>query len=235
MFDLQTMFLFLFGLFVGTIGTMLGLGAGWVHVPFFLLVFGFTPQDAIGTSLGIIFFNTLAGSIVYYHRKQMDYGLAKSLALAVLPGAIFGPFIAQRFDSMVFSFLFSFILFLIAYYMFFGGGGFRLLPEKRYSSIRTVTDASGHVISYKTSLELGVIGTVVIGFFSNIFGVGGGIIHIPFLILVLGVPTHIALGTSHFLLCISSFVGTSIYFMMGNVKIDFMMTQAVWPIRWRRT
>ncbi|MEK7205484.1 MAG: sulfite exporter TauE/SafE family protein, partial [candidate division NC10 bacterium] len=51
-----------------------------------------------------------------------------------------------------------------------------------------------------------------------------------FLILFLGIPTHIALGTSHFILCISSGSGLVMFTIMGNVEVDFMMPIALGAI-----
>ena len=53
----QSIMLMIFGLGVGTVGTMLGIGGGWIHVPFLMMLFHFSPTLAIGTSVGIIFFN----------------------------------------------------------------------------------------------------------------------------------------------------------------------------------
>ncbi len=230
MFVLQTIFLMLFGLGIGTLGTLLGVGGGWLHVPFLILLFSFSPQEAIGTSIGVIFFNTLAGSIIYYHKKSMDFSLAKKLAVAILPGAIIGPFVVQSYSTSFFLFFFSLVLFVIAYYLFFKGSHFKVLPDYKYNRVTTIVDNQGNKVSYSTSLELGVIGTFVIGFVSNLLGIGGGIIHVPFLIMFLRLPTHLALGTSHFILCVSSFVAMLLYWSFGNIKIDFMMPMALGSI-----
>ena len=228
---MQVAFLMMFGVFVGTLGTMLGIGGGWLHVPFLMLVFNFTPQKAIADSIGIIFFNTLAGSLIYYSQKRIDVDLAKKMAVAVLPGAILGPILVQRYTSnFFFFFFFSLLLVGIALYMFWQEKPIRILPAHRYNRVTTITDKLGHSVTYRTSVELGVIGTFIIGFIANLFGIGGGIIHVPFLILFLGIPTHIALGTSHFILCISSGIGLVMFTIMGNVEVDFMMPIALGAI-----
>lgn len=230
MFLLQSLFLFLFGLLVGSFGTMLGIGGGWLHVPFLMILFGFSPQDAIGTSLGVIFFNTLAGSIAYYHQNKIDMGLAKKLIIASLPGALIGPFIVQDYTTDFFLGFFSIFIMIIAVYLFAKGTHISVLPEKRYNRVVTMPGDNGEAITYSTSMELGFIGTGIIGLVSNLLGIGGGIIHVPFMILFLRIPTHIALGTSHLILCVSSGVASLIYLGYGNVKIDFMMPIAMGAI-----
>ena len=225
-FLVRSIMLAIFGLGVGTFGTMLGVGVGWIHVPFLLLAVGFSPQMAIGTSIGIIFWNTLSGSFVYYAQRRLDLPLARRLAPAVLPGALLGPFIVQRFTTSLFFILFSLLLVLIAAFIF--GKGVRVAEAAEGPD--GPKDTSPSLISRPDRVRIGVLGTLVIGFVSNIFGIGGGILHVPFLILVLGVPTHIALGTSHFILCVSSGVGAVVYYLMGYLNLDYMMPIAIGTI-----
>ncbi|MBF0360299.1 MAG: sulfite exporter TauE/SafE family protein [Oligoflexia bacterium] len=222
MFILQFFFLFLFGTLVGTCGTMLGVGGGFIHVPFLMLAFNFIPQDAIGTSIGIIFFNTLAGATIYYFKKQMDFELAKKLSLATIPGALLGPFIVQRYTHSFFSICLTLMLLLVSYTLYF---------KKEKKSFNKKNEVKEEVEEeYAVNVPLGFIGTIVIGFLSNLFGIGGGIIHVPFLIIMLKMPVHIALGTSHLILCVSSFLGTLMFLYLGNVQVDFMMPIALGSI-----
>jgi uncharacterized protein len=227
---LQSPMLFIFGLAVGTLGTMMGVGGGFLHVPFFTLVFGLSPQVAIATSISIIFVNTLGGSIVYYHQGRMDYDLAKKLSYAVAPGAILGPLIVEKYTSSFFFILFSVALLLCAGNFLIGSAPFNLLPASNYNRTTTLSDAFGRKISYSTNVELGVIGTLFIGFLSNLLGVGGGIVHVPFLILGLKVPTHVAIGTSHFILCVSSGLGMIMFLLLGRVDINMAVPTAVGAI-----
>ncbi|MBF0119409.1 MAG: TSUP family transporter [Desulfobacterales bacterium] len=229
-FFLRSLLLILFGLFVGSIGTMVGVGGGFIHVPFLMIACGFSVQSAIGTSIGIIFFNTLAGSFMYFYQKRIDISLAKKLSLAVIPGAIFGPFIVQKYSNDYFLLIFSALLLIISCYLFFTNSQINILSEDKYNKKTTIHDREGNKISYSTNYELGYLGTFIIGFISNLLGIGGGIIHIPFLILFLKIPVHIALGTSHLILCISSFLGTIMFLLMGNIHIDYMMPIAMGSI-----
>jgi uncharacterized membrane protein YfcA len=229
-FFVRSTILILFGLVVGTVGTMVGVGGGFIHVPFLMLVCGFSVQDAIGTSIGIIFFNTTAGSFMYYHQKCIDIDLAKKLSLIVIPGAILGPLIVQQYNNSWYLVVFTLLLFVISCYLFFTNSQINLLPEFRYNRRVTIEDIDGNKISYSTNIGLSYIGTFIIGFFSNLIGIGGGIIHVPFLILFLRIPVHVALGTSHFILCVSSFAGMIMFGILGNIHFDYMMPIAVGAI-----
>ena len=59
----------------------------------------------------------------------------------------------------------------------------------------------------------------VVGLMSSVLGIGGGIVHVPFLIVVLSLPVHVATATSHFVLSISSFVGAATFYALGDVDV----------------
>ena len=62
----------------------------------------------------------------------------------------------------------------------------------------------------------GSIGSAYIGVLSSLMGIGGGIIHVPFLIRILRIPAHIATATSHFVLTFVALTATVTHFAMGE-------------------
>jgi uncharacterized protein len=54
-----------------------------------------------------------------------------------------------------------------------------------------------------------------VGFVSSLLGIGGGIIHVPALVYLLGFPAHIATATSHFILAVMSLTGTAVHIATG--------------------
>jgi hypothetical protein len=74
---------------------------------------------------------------------------------------------------------------------------------------------SGIQISLWTILAVAVVG----GFFSGFLGGGAGYIRMPSMVYVLGVPTHLAVGTDLFEIIISASYGTFTHAIKGNVDI----------------
>src|SRR5919198_4910307 len=74
---------------------------------------------------------------------------------------------------------------------------------------------SGIQISLWTILAVALIG----GFFSGFLGGGAGYIRMPSMVYVLGVPTHLAVGTDLFEIIISASYGTFTHAIKGNVDI----------------
>ena len=67
-------------------------------------------------------------------------------------------------------------------------------------------------------MRLVLIG-VVAGLFSSVFGVGGGIVIVPLLILVAGYEPRLATGTSLAAIGITAFAGTVLYAFEGHVQV----------------
>jgi len=59
----------------------------------------------------------------------------------------------------------------------------------------------------------------ITGVLTGALGVGGGFVRMPLLIYVLGVPTHVAVGTDLFEIIISAGFGTVTHALKGNVDI----------------
>ena len=66
--------------------------------------------------------------------------------------------------------------------------------------------------------KLALIGLVA-GLFSALFGVGGGIVIVPLLILAAGVPAHIAAATSLAAIGITALAGATRYGFEGHLDI----------------
>ena len=71
----------------------------------------------------------------------------------------------------------------------------------------------------KISLWAIVMVSFLGGFFSGFLGGGAGYIRMPCLIYLLGIPTHIAVGTDLFEIIISASYGTLSHAIKGNVDI----------------
>jgi hypothetical protein len=206
------------GFFAGIFGTMVGIGGGIIFVPIFLLFFHFTPQEAIGTSLAAVFFNALSGSISYLRQKRVDIRSGWKFALATLPGAGLGAWVARFFSSLALELVFGLLLVAVAIFISLRGESHqRDHGDNTYT--RTLVDYRGEVFKYSPRVGLGIGLSFLVGIISSLLGIGGGIIHVPVLIFLLGFPIHIATATSHFVLAISAFSGGATHLALGNVLI----------------
>ncbi|MDP2935785.1 MAG: sulfite exporter TauE/SafE family protein [Dehalococcoidia bacterium] len=213
-----------FGLVVGTYGTLIGLGGGFIVVPVLLLVYHATPQDAVGTSLAVVFLNAASGSISYLRQKRVDLKSGVRFGLATVPGALIGAYLSTYLTSRLFSLVFGMLLVGVSVSLLWR-------PESRQNPgadppalgkglvTRMLVDADGHKFVYAFDERIGIVLSFFVGFLSSILGVGGGIIHVPALILLLSFPAHVATATSHFILVISTGVGVASHLTLGQVML----------------
>jgi uncharacterized membrane protein YfcA len=216
---LTTALLFAAGLGIGTLGTLIGAGGGWMIVPLLLFGLHFTPQQAVGTSLGVVFLNALSGSIAYMIQRRVLYRMGVAFAVATIPGALLGATLVQYLGSRWFTLLFALFLLALAGLLHKGqtlGGAARRNP----------TSAElGSLAS--PVMRLGIMLSFLVGIISSLFGIGGGIVHVPFLIVILGLPVHAATATSHFVLAITSLAGTLIFLRNGQVVLHVAAVMGV--------
>ncbi len=203
------------GFAIGTFGTLIGAGGGFILVPLLLLGYHFPPPEAVGTSLSLVFLNALSGSIAYLRQRRVDLALGWRFALATLPGAIGGAYVTRALSSRAFGHAFGVLLIAVAVLLFLG----RTAGPSSRAGARQIVDASGGTHHYRVDVWKGVLVSLVVGVISSIFGIGGGIIHVPFLIVVLGLPVHVATATSHFVLSISAFAGALTFLALGHVDL----------------
>lgn len=195
----------LFGLLVGAYGTMVGVGGGFLIVPFLLVVHHVSPEKAAGTSIAVVFLNALSGTLAYVRQKRIDYKAGVLFAAATIPGAIAGAFLSRFLTGRLFDVVFATFLCCMASYLLWRPLGAR--PD--------VAD-----IGRKPNYVAGMIISLFVGVLSSVLGIGGGIIHVPALIHFLGFTPHMAVATSSFILVTSALTGAITHYRLGHVMFE---------------
>lgn len=211
--------LFSLGVAVGTFGTLIGAGGGFILMPILLLAYpGADAATLTALSLAVVFFNATSGTWSYARMKRVDFQSALLFLLPGVPGAITGAFLIHRVPRNAFNLVFG--LFLLV------GGAFVFLltylhnepkPWLRATFRRTLVDAGGTRHTYAYNLPLGMILSFAVGVASSMLGIGGGIIHVPAMVNLLDFPVHIATATSHSILMVMSFAATALHILDGTL------------------
>ena len=84
-------------------------------------------------------------------------------------------------------------------------------------SSRTFTDKTGETFIYGYPVWFALLLTFFVGFSSGLFGIGGGSILVPAMILLFLFPPHVAVGTSMFMVLLSALVNSVTHISLGNV------------------
>lgn len=194
------------GVAVGLIGTLIGVGGGFIVVPILWAIYPQASPDQItAISFFTIFANSLSGTHSYARMKRIDYRSGTVFALATIPGGVLGTWLTTRISVGLFEGLLATMMAIGATLLIVIGGKEGL--KKREEKLA----AEGH-LAFTVPLKGLVIGaslSVVVGLVASMVGIGGGVIHVPALVFILSFPVHRATATSHYVLAISSFVVTA--------------------------
>ncbi len=207
----------LIGFFIGAFGTLIGVAGGFILVPILLFLYPQdTPATITGITLAVAFFNALSGSIAYGHLKRIDFRTGLLFALFGVPGAVVGALLIGFLNRGVFQMIFGATLLLIAVYLMVRPQSRRSLRIGGFGLVtRRITDAQNQDYTYTFSLPLGMAIAFVVGVFSSLLGIGGGIIHVPALTQLMGFPAHIATATSHFMVAITTLTAEVTHLLSG--------------------
>ena len=203
---LQVGALLALGLTVGSIGTTVGIGGGILLVPVLLLLFP-DPEPAIITSMSLtaVVMNALSASIGYRRLGWQDTRTGGVLVAAAVPAAIAGAFLTRNIERGSFEIAFGVALVLGGLYLAWRG---RSLPTFIAPSVRgtprRITDRRLETYEYRVREWLAAAIALVAGFVAAFFGIGGGIINVPVMMLVLKMPSRMAIATSQLELMVAS-------------------------------
>ncbi len=200
------------GALAGTLSGLLGISGGMVTVPCLLFIFewmGFPKehlmQMAIGTSLASMVINACSSTWAHHIKLNVKWDLFKSMLPGVLFGSICGAFVAYLLPSNALEIFFGVVACGFAVYMW-------------YSSVPHAEEKER--LPNKLVLNTFSFG---IAAFSNILGIGGGIMTVPVL-LAYRVPMKKAVGTSAATTISISLVGAISYLYLGRGETSMPLT-----------
>jgi len=199
----EILLLILIGCFSGLLAGLLGVGGGIIFGPVILfLLKGWGIIDEIicpltfGTSLFIIIFTSLSAVIKYQSMKCIIWRAVLIMSIFSVIGALAGPTVSVYSPSWLLLRLYGLLLLFVAY---------RILKE--YKSIEFKEEIF--------KLRYLIISGFIIGFISSMFGLGGGVVGIPIMILVLRYPIKKIAGTSSGIIFFTSIAGVIGYINLG--------------------
>jgi hypothetical protein len=107
--------LFVIGVAAGVLGTLVGLGGGFVVIPILRIVFDVSPAVTAGASLVMVLANGVSGSLAYVRQGRADVKLALLVSITGIPACIAGA-LAVRYVSFA-SFDIVYAIMLIAFFI----------------------------------------------------------------------------------------------------------------------
>lgn len=228
------------GFLVGILGGFFGVGGGFLAGPF-LFWTGIPINIVVGTDLAHMTGKSIVASNRHRTLGHVDLKLGGVMIFGTVVGVELGAQLIELLEEkgnvdLVVGISYVIILLIIS--AFTAWESIRALRMIRSESLDVKDVLAFQNISRRMhSIKLwpmvsfpgsGIVSVSIwvvlgVGIFSGILagflGVGGGFIRMPLLVYVIGVPTHVAVGTDLFEIVFSSGYGTITHALKGNVDI----------------
>ncbi len=172
------------GVFIGSVLGFVGAGGALVSVPILLYIFHFTPTQATTAALAIVFLAALSGALPKMRTHEVLYREAFSIWGIGLITNIGGATLSRHLPNSVITSGFALILVI--------------------AGIATLRGPVKADAEKRMPLGILILISLVIGSMTGIFGVGGGFLAIPVLVLFYNTPQNKAAGTSLLIISINS-------------------------------
>jgi len=211
----------LFGILIGLSLGLTGGGGAIFAVPLLVYGLGVSAKDALVTSLAAVGTISAVGFLTYWKRGHVELRTGFLFAAAGMLGAPAGTWIASLISESVLLLLFAGLMTVVAVRLWQQAASGRLdvLIDGTNDCRDAPTcqrDAAGELMLTSRCAILLVLVGVVAGALSGLFGVGGGFIIVPALVLFSGMAIHRAVGTSLLVIVLVSAMGLISHWYTGR-------------------
>jgi uncharacterized membrane protein YfcA len=174
------------------IGLSLGLmggGGSLLTVPALVYLVGQTPQAAVTTSLAIVGANSLMGASFHRAQGSLNWKVALSFGGAGMLVSYLAAGLSRLLPEAVLLVTFAIIMLLVGGLMLTRGGN---------NSVEMYTPRPLPVV---------IASGAAVGLMTGILGIGGGFLIVPALVMLVGLPMQMAVGTSLIIIAMNSLAG----------------------------
>jgi len=188
------------GGFIGAVLGFIGAGGAMVSVPILLYLFDFSPAAATTAALAVVFLAAVAGLRPKFKSKDVLVNEALTIWLLGLISNIGFGLLVERISDSVILIGFSVVLLGAAYSML----------------VKPIKDSPERKMSVWALVTL----SLLIGSLTGLFGIGGGFLAIPVLVLFFHTPQNKAAGTSLLIIALNCLTALAAKFAIWS-EIDW--------------
>ncbi|GAB4568698.1 MAG: hypothetical protein Kow0077_00010 [Anaerolineae bacterium] len=189
--------LFLLGITAGILSGMFGIGGGVIIVPALILIMGYSLKAAAGTSLAVLVWPvSIFAVIAYYRARLINIRTAVLISVGLLIGGYFGAEIALGLPDNIMEPLYGLFLIYVGWRFVEPRKLYRQYVLKQAQANPGEAEAGAPEAApdraWYTTFAVGLLAGIVAG----LFGIGGGLVIVPALVVILGYDQKHAVGTS---------------------------------------
>ncbi|MEV0453871.1 sulfite exporter TauE/SafE family protein [Catellatospora methionotrophica] len=201
------------GAVVGILLGLLGGGGSIIAVPALVYGAGLPLSVAVPTSLLVVGASSATALLPRLRAGQVRWRIAAIIGVAGIPAAFVGAAVNRMLDPRIVLIGFAALMTVAAIRMLRGNtdtGGDCALP--------------GGGVHWRGCLPKSIGTGIAAGFLTGLFGVGGGFLLIPALVLLLGLAMPAAVGTSLVIIVVNSAAGFAAH--AGDAALDYRVAAA---------
>ncbi|MEZ0341221.1 sulfite exporter TauE/SafE family protein [Mycobacterium sp. pV006] len=199
------------GALIGVLLGLLGGGGSILAVPALVYAMGFDIQQAIPISLIVVAAASAVGVLPKIRAQQVRWRMAGIFAVAGIPATVAGSAISAHLPHAALMIGFAVVMVV---------AGVRMLTEQ--GDTGTACKVEAGQVNWRRCVPRSLGAGLLVGILTGLFGVGGGFLIIPALVVVLGVEMSTAIGTSLLIIIANSVVGIGTH--LQSVSIDWKVT-----------
>jgi hypothetical protein len=217
----------LLGFLIGAIAALTGIGGGVFIVPVLTLLYSFSPANAAGTSLTTIVFTALAATLNYSRQRRISYKTGLMLAVVTAPGGMLGVYLSTVLSAKLLGVLFGFfVIIFVALPMSIDPRSFRLKRFSTSGADKRAVEPDEVFFSSRRKMLFGAVLSFLGGIASGLLGIGGGVLIVPILTLVVGMPIHFATATSMFAITFTSTSEATQHYLAKQTNFEYALLLA---------
>lgn len=201
------------GALIGLLLGLLGGGGSILAVPALVYGLGFEVQQAIPISLIVVASASAVGALPKIRAGQVRWRMAGIFAAAGIPAAIAGSAVSRHLPQPVILAGFAMVMTI---------AGLRMLAE--HGAIGTACKIQAGQVDWRRCAPRSIGAGLLVGLLTGIFGVGGGFLIIPALVVMLGVEMSTAIGTSLVIIIANSAAGIASH--LHTISVNWQITIA---------
>jgi uncharacterized membrane protein YfcA len=225
------------GAAAGTLGSMVGLGGGIIMVPALTILLGVDIKSAISASLISLVATSVMSVSVFAKKQVVHFKLGLILVSTTIVGSFAGSYIGVYLEPKILMVLFASLMIFAAAMLIRNLQAPAQVRTHQASAAETEesflditgifrSESSGAMEAFKVRrVPLNITLSTFAGCISGLLGVGGGIIQVPMMHLIGGVPIKVASATSSFMIGFTGLAGAIVYFVYD--QFDVVMTSAL--------
>ena len=214
----------IFGALVGFSLGLTGGGGAIFAVPLLVYGLGVAPREAVGISLAAVGATSFVGFLGRWRARKIELRTGLVFAVAGMLGAPVGSWLSGLIPETVLLTLFAILMLVVALRMWSKASEPAIAGLPIACSTETADvdgpacrrDINGNLLlSSRCAWLLAAVG-IATGVLSGLFGVGGGFVIVPALVLFSGMTIHRAVGTSMLVVALVSISGIASHLVAGR-------------------